>query len=474
VNQIFYRPQRAAVGDVIPFYTDGEFKLFYIHLWRDPGTPVGALDWHLVGTRDFIHYQEYGSCNIPGGTGAVSEVDGMYHLFYCIFQEGGLRQIVCHATSSDLLHWEKHPEENFEPDLEYYGPNDWRDPFVFWNDAAGEYWMLLAARTRSPYSRGGCVGLCVSNDLKHWQARPPFYAPDLYLSAAECPDLFQIGDWWYLLYSTYNDRFVTHYRMSRTVDGPWIAPAEDTFDGRAFYAAKTGSDGEKRFLFGWNPTRTDNAYNWNPPGYAGKDFNTWDWGGNLVVHEIVQATDGTLQVRLPDRVATHFQHEQRVVLRPVLGDWSQSDDRYRAVSPFGFACAMGGSLPTCCLVSVRFRFKPDTRRLGIILRATEKLDKGYHIQLEPDRSRVVFKTYVFPDEHGGKILPYEVELERPLALQPNQDYSLKLVIDETICVMYINDQVAMSARMYDLQTGALALFVADGEASFDDILVKTS
>jgi hypothetical protein len=44
MNQIFYRPQGAAVGDVIPFYTEGEFKLFYIHLWRDPGTPVGELD----------------------------------------------------------------------------------------------------------------------------------------------------------------------------------------------------------------------------------------------------------------------------------------------------------------------------------------------------------------------------------------------------------------------------------------------
>jgi beta-fructofuranosidase len=109
----------------------------------------------------------------------------------------------------------------------------------------------------------------------------------------------------------------------------------------------------------------------------------------------------------------------------------------------------------------------------MILRATEKLDKGYHIQFEPERSRVVFKTYVFADEHGGKILPYEVELERPVALQPHQDYSLKLVIDETICVIYINDQVAMSARMYDLQTGDLGLFVADGEVSFEDIVVKT-
>jgi len=28
--------------------------------------------------------------------------------------------------------------------------------------------------------------------------------------------------------------------------------------------------------------------------------------------------------------------------------------------------------------------------------------------------------------------------------------------------------------MYDLQTGDLGLFVADGEASFEDIVVKTS
>jgi beta-fructofuranosidase len=471
MNRIYYSPQDAAVGDVIPFYANGEFKLFYLHNWRVPNALEREHGWYLLGTQDFVQYQEYGPCKIPGGTGSVIEVDGLYHLFYCIFPEG--RQIVCHATSSNLLHWKKHPEEDFGPDPEYYAPQDWRDPFVFWNEAANEYWMLLAARTRSSYSRGGCVGLCVSNDLQHWQAKPPIYAPNLYLSAPECPDLFQIGDWWYLVYSTYTDRFVTQYRMSRSVDGPWIAPTEAALDGRAFYAAKTGSDGEKRFLFGWNPTRTENVFEWNPPGYAGKDFNTWDWGGHLVVHEIVQATDGTLQVRLPDRVAAQFQHEQLIRLRPMLGDWSRVEERYTAVSPNSFSCAIGESLPACCLVSARFQFTPDTRRLGMIVRASEKLDKGYQIQFEPDRSRVVIKSNVFPDEHGGKILPYEVELERPLALQANQDYSLNLVIDDTICEIYINDQVAMSTRMYDLQEGHLAVFVVDGEASFRNIMVKT-
>ena len=471
MNHIFYGPQDAGVGDVIPFFVQGEFKLFYLHNRRVRGSTEQEPGWYLLGTQDFVQYQEYGSCKIPGGTGAVLDVDGVFHLFYCIFPQG--RQIVCHATSSDLLHWEKHPEEDFGPDPEYYAPEDWRDPFVFWNETAGEYWMLLAARTRSPYGRGGCVGLCVSQDLKQWLGRPPLYAPNLYRSAAECPDLFRMGDWWYLVYSTYTDRFVTHYRMSRSAHGPWIAPPEATFDGRAFYAAKTWSDGRQRFLFGWNPTRTENMFNWNPPGYSGKDFNTWDWGGHLVVHEIVQAMDGTLHVRLPDRIAAQFQQEQPLVFRPALGDWRQVNNGYTGVSPHGFACAMGGLLPQCCLVSGRFQFKSGTRRFGILLRATETLEQGYHVQFAPDRNRVVFKSDVFPDEHGGKILPYEVELERPMVLQPNQVYTLKLVIDDTICEIYINDQVAMSVRMYDLQEGNLALFVVDGEASFEDMAVKT-
>ena len=152
-------------------------------------------------------------------------------MFYCVFPAG--RQIVAHATSTDLVHWQPCPEDDFEADLEFYVTGDWRDPHVLWNEEDGLYWMLIAAPAVNNYNRNGCVGLCVSNDLKTWQARPPLYAPNLHTSALECADLFRIGDWWYLVYSTYTDRFVTHYRMSRSSRGPWLTPPEDTFDGRA-------------------------------------------------------------------------------------------------------------------------------------------------------------------------------------------------------------------------------------------------
>ena len=470
VNEIFYRPRDAAVGDVIPYYANGEFKLFYLHIWRVPEEMRGERGWYLLGTNDFVHYREDGPCKIQGGTGSVLEAGGLYHMFYCKFPHG--RQIVCHATSTDLAHWDKYPEEDFGPDITFYEASDWRDPLVFWNEEEGLYWMLIAARARSQFNRSGCVGLCVSSDLKIWQARPPLLAPNLNMSALECPDLFRMGDWWYLLYSTYTDHFVTQYRMSRSLNGPWLAPAVDTFDGRAYYAAKTASDGQKRYLFGWNPTRTENLYHWNPPGYGGRDFNTWDWGGELVVHEVRQEGDGTLGVALPPSVAAAFQPGRSVELQPALGHWDKVGGGYRASCVSGLACATAGPLPARCLISARFSFAPCTRRVGIIVRASEQLDKGYHIQIEPDRNRVIFKSCVFDNEHGGKIPPFEVELERPLALAPAQSYLLTVVLVESVCEVYLNNQVAMSTRMYDLSEGKLAFFVADGEATFEDIVIE--
>jgi beta-fructofuranosidase len=82
-------------------------------------------------------------------------------------------------------------------------------------------------------------------------------------------------------------------------------------------------------------------------------------------------------------------------------------------------------------------------------------------------------TKILVNEHGGKIPPCEVELERPVSLQSDQECRLTLILDDSVCEVYLNDQVAMSARLYDRQQGNLGFFVADGEATFSHLLVKT-
>ena len=104
-----------------------------------------------------------------------------------------------------------------------------------------------------------------SKDLKKLEFKGDFWAPGIY-TMFEMPEIFKMGDWWYLVFSEYSEGNKIHYRRSKNLYGPWEAPFDDAFDGRAYYAGRTAFDGERRVLFGWVPTRIDNddknAYLW--------------------------------------------------------------------------------------------------------------------------------------------------------------------------------------------------------------------
>ena len=90
--------------------------------------------------------------------------------------------------------------------------------------------------------------------------------------AFECPDLFKMGDWYYLVFSSYADRYQTLYRKSRSLNGPWETPEIDTFDTRAFLCSK------KQVQMAFTVMCMDgiqhaknNEHHFDPLGYDGKD-----------------------------------------------------------------------------------------------------------------------------------------------------------------------------------------------------------
>lgn len=89
-------------------------------------------------------------------------------MFYCTFDDNPQAQWARHAISDDLIHWEDIPEDKFGPDGVIYRMSDWRDPHVVWNEEEQLWYMLLAARENTVTERNGCVALCVSTDLHHW------------------------------------------------------------------------------------------------------------------------------------------------------------------------------------------------------------------------------------------------------------------------------------------------------------------
>lgn len=78
---LYYTPEHAKVGDVIPFFDrrSGRFENFYLKNWN-PDAPREQVvhGWHRLSgawpdriTETPVH--------ILGGTGSVVEVDGTYH-----------------------------------------------------------------------------------------------------------------------------------------------------------------------------------------------------------------------------------------------------------------------------------------------------------------------------------------------------------------------------------------------------------
>ena len=467
---LFYRPDDGVAADFIPFYWQGDYHLFYLKDYRDPAGHGEGTPWFHLVSRDFVSFEELGEAlerGAPGTqdqwvfTGSVIEREGRFFIFYTghnghFAELGKPIQAVMRATSPDMISWTKDAGFMFyAPTAAGYEPDDWRDPYVFWNPEARAYWMLLAARkTQGPSRNRGLTALATSPDLEDWQVSDPFWAPDIYYTH-ECPDLFRMGEWWYLVYSTFSERSVTHYRMSRSLAGPWLAHANDTFDGRAYYAAKTAGDGQRRYVFGWLPTRSGE-----------KDDGDWNWGGNLVVHEIVQSADGTLAVRPPDSLVGGFTDVLELHPRPLLGNWSWDGACFHSSAIGRHAALLAGELPSTCMIEATLKPAPGTHQAGLILRADPELSSYYTVRLEPGNHRLVVDRWPRPGDQ-----PFM--LERPLLWKPGADIRLRVLVDETCMVIYANDQIALSCRLYEHRSGSLGLFVTEGEAAFENVHIRT-
>ncbi|MFT4122254.1 MAG: GH32 C-terminal domain-containing protein [Microbacteriaceae bacterium] len=480
-----FRPANGFVGDVIPFASDGTAWLFYLLDERPDLAPKErptGMPWAAVTTTDFVDFHDRGVVLPSGGptasdfdcyTGSVVVDDGVPHLFYTGHNprigtspepDSPDAQVVCHATSAgDLTSWVKHPEWDLAA-LPGYAPEDWRDPFVFRPSPGAPWQMLLATRRLdAPYRRSGIVARLESDDLISWRDAEPIWDPRRFITQ-ECPDVFRWGDWWYLVYSEFSDSFCTRYRMSRSVDGPWLAPEDDTVDGRAFYAAKTVALGEDRYFVGWIASKQDQ-----------RDDGAWQWAGTMATLQAHQRPDGTLRFDLPESIKAA--HGDRIDITDAFDPVDGADEKPGSGAEDRYAAWLGPDLPSQAVIAIEIDIAADTRSCGVLLRSSADGESTYALRLEPARDRMVIDRW--PRGRTGseqwQILgdvPHSVELERPVRLQPGR-HRLEIHLDADVCVAVIDGGVALSTRLYDRLDGRIGLFAQDGAFTVNTAAIST-
>ncbi len=468
--QGFYQPNGAWVGDVIPWQEDGVFHLFYLHEGREAAQ--GGMPWHRILTDDVVNFRETGESIASGGATAddyniytgsiVVDFKGTHHAFYTgqnpkkLGNDGRALQLVMHATSNDGMNsWQRHPEDTFGASTGYE-TGDWRDPYVFWDAETGLWRMLITARHNSgPERRRGVIAQCTSTDLAHWEPVEPFWDPRRYI-AHECPEVFQWGDWWYLVYSEFSDAFTTRYRMSRTLNGPWIVPEYDTLDGRAYYASKSAARDGRRFFFGWIASKEES-----------RDEGAWQWAGTLSVLEAEQKADGTLAFHPPEE------------FRSTFGDAMQAvPPGIRLVAHDGYADVLTTTdTPEAFRLQACFEIEEGTREAGVLLRASEDGDEGYALRLEPQRGRLVLDQWPrrapgTEQWHIDGDVPFAIELERPCPIGPGV-HELDIIVDGNLCVATLDDATVLSTRLYNRPTGRAGAFVGEGAFTISQFTVAS-
>lgn len=466
-SAFFYQPESGVLADVIPFHWKGEFHALYLQLL--PGQK--GFDWAQVVTRDFAAYR-YTGVGVAHSdaddavdqnifTGSVFEKDGLLHAFYCGQNPtfAGRKkpdQVILLAVSRDGVRWEKWPEFRFSPEgsPHYRYPGACRDPFVFWNPEKKEYGMLFTATPA--HLEGDAVAYAGSADLTHWRLDPPFPASGRFFGY-ECPDLFRTGDRWYLLFSTYdhNPGWATRYMTAPKLEGPWESPDDDFLDGGSLYAAKSVSDGRRRFLCGTLPDRKDRQ----------RDDADNGWGGRLVAYEMTASPEGRLSVRIPAEVEASFGDAKPI---PLEGNsrWQKSATSLRSVGPG--AKVYAAKLPARCLITARLTV-PPAGRMGFWIGGDARNEQAFRLVVDVATRRLSWDRGALPlGSDPERERPY-----RPVAIRPGDHVTLKVALDGNAAVACLDDRVCLATRMYDRRADTCGIWSDTAGTEIQGVELRT-
>lgn len=452
----FFKPAQGWVGDPMPFYENGKFHVFYLQDARDGGATFHPI--YKASTSDFMSYEDAGEMIPCGedngredalGTGSVFKEGDTYYFFYTAHNANlDPKEEIFYATSTDLNTWEKKGYA-INGWGDGYDRNDFRDPFIIKN-SDGTYTMLVTTRADYKGSWRAVLTQYTSDRLTGgWVRKEPFYDSEETMNL-ECPDVFSMGGYQYLIFSEQNDRRGVHY-VYRTESngnyGEWIVPTDNFLDGYAYYAAKTASDGTNRYLFGWCPTRDDH-----------KDKNAYSWAGALVVHQLWQKSNGELALSLPESIGkqcnTKVNLKTEVVKHASIngGNYTLKSTDEKAVVVF--PRFEKGTSKISATVKAN-----GAKRFGIEFAAGGSRKYVYDLVIDPTAGKVKLDYVV-----GGEVNSTLTEVRLPAAV--NGEYQIEVVVENSVCVAYINNEVALSNRIYQMNQNPWAIFAEEGDATF--------
>lgn len=476
----------AGVGDVMPYY-DAASNTSYIYYLRDiwnDGTqqhhPVNAFS-----TSDFISYAQTSGGEVLSsnsttcaqdfaiGTGSVVQRNGTYYFFYtgnngnsCTGQKEGVMLATATALGQKFTKQPSFSTIYAPSNLSYDFNDNFRDPFVYFDTASNQYLMLVTARKDVGGGNWkGVLAKYTSTNLLSWSYQGVFYdgGNDNFFNM-ECPSLFKLGTTYYLLLSDQGSQKV-YYRKSSSLSGPWSAPSgPNRLDGPGFYAPKLITDkyGDN-YLMAWVNRQDGNS-----------DTGNRMYGGNLVVHKLYQQANGDLAVTIPHTLKANLEAKPIALVKnaqagTITAGANNTYTLASTTSTFLNSVVFNPITATKLKVSTTVNYASAAKDFGFMLGACDNYNGFYSLRFIPSQNRFSLdKT----DRRNVTVSSTTVDV--PFNMSPNTDYSVEIVEENSVVVVYLNNTAALTCRVYRAPQSSWGLFADNATATFKNLKVTTS
>lgn len=424
------------VGDVHPVYFNGQLYMYYL---KTGGNYQSAL----FKSNNLVTFSNTNIKTDPlAAPYSVLYVfqkpnSNDYISYYSATVQGGFPNgVMKGSVSTDLLNWSLMGSTTTvqEPIKKYY---HLKDPYVFWNKDKNNYW---AVRSGKETANGTWEFLYyTSNDLKNWQDRGTLYKTKDVYGPIECPQMFKLGDYWYLLYSEYSNRVgKPQYFYSIQPEGPWQkVDGDNSLDGSDNCAAQIVEVNGKCLLYGWIPSSDTETIG-------------FQWGGPITLaRELYNVPNGRLFSKLESSVSNLIRGEKLYGKNEVVNLTSTN------------TTAVTNSITGLYKrfdMSTNFTISLNVEAVGVFF----EIPNGSgitQIRVELSEQYLSVKTGTFT--HSTIYLPLSTGT-----------HTLRVISDKDVLECFVDDKYALSAMVSkDITAASIKTFVTNGTVSFSELQV---
>ena len=422
------------VGDVMPYFEDGVFYIYYL---KDGGDSYNHSIF-LVTSRDMAAFTEHRGPILEAeagrdfwmGTGSVVKVGERYYLFYTAHNASPkfeFDEVIRVAEGTSLTSFKKREDWILTPPAFLGQRIDFRDPQGYYDPASDTIALTVTA---SHQNTAKALKFTVSGDLKRTVCDEFIFANDRERYGdfwnLECTDTFRLGDTYYLTYSAQNDAL--WYAMSHRPYGPYGEARR--LDGKLFYSAKHVESPEGAWMVGWARRSADS------------------WGGNLMARRLCRKENGELYLMPVDAVIEHF----RTPAWPTCPrDVTVSGGNAKAYAPVLESC---GSF----MIKGKFRFDGN----GSFGLAFDADGEAALLAIEPAAGRVRLTC--------GRRTVAETAAE----IETGREYAFSYIQEGTLGLFTVDAAASLTVRVPSADGLKLSLFARGGKAVFSELRGMTS